>query len=308
MPSSTHLAALSALPVDDNEIGRLALLVDSLGIALVVHAADGAVCLRNSRAVALLGETTPTSPTSPIWLAENGEALAHDEQPLIEALNSGLPVRDRIVGIANLTSAPTWLKTSALPILADDGSIRRVLLLLLDVSREKQLVAEVEKLSLHDPLTGVSCQAHIEQLLENEVHRARRYGTPFVLAQIDIDQFQPFCASHGTKAGEQLLIDFARLLRGTIREIDMIGRVANDEFLLILPNVNLNEAMIGLERIRAVIEAHDFPGTGLKVTLSGGVSEYTGESGALLIERVRALLLQAWDSGRNQLCIDMDIF
>lgn len=301
MPSSKHLAAISALPVDDSEIGRLALLVDSLGIALVVHAADGSVCLRNSSAIALLGDAPPA------WLDENGERLADHAQPLIQALDSGLPVRDRIVGI-DAATARIWLQTSALPILADDGRIRRVLLLLLDVSRQKNLEAEVKKLSLHDPLTGVSCQAHIEQLLDNEVHRARRYGTPFVLAQIDIDQFLPYCNAHGAKAGEQLLADFARLLRGTIREIDMIGRVANDEFLLILPNVGLNEAMIGLERIRAVIEAHEFSGTGLKLTISGGVSEYTGESGTLLIERVRALLLQAWDSGRNQLCIDMDIF
>lgn len=302
MSSSPLLAALPPLPVDDREIEHLATLFDCLGMGFVAHAADGSVSLRNAKAAALLGDTPPS------WLNENGLPLASDEQPLNQALASRQPVHERIIGIDRGSAPPTWFKASALPIAGADGNLRRVLLTLLDVSAQRQLAAEVERLTTTDPLTGLSNQAHIVGLLENEIHRAQRYGTPFALAQIDIDQFLPFCEAHGPKTGDQVLADFGRLLRNSIREIDMVGRIGNDEFLLILPNVRLTDAMIGLERIRALIEAHEFADTRFKLTISGGVTEYTGESAALLIERSRLLLLQARGSGRNRLCLDTEIF
>lgn len=302
MSANPNLAAQPPLPVDDREIEHLATLFNCLGVGLVVHAADGSVCLRNAAAAALLGDTPP------LWLNENGLPLASDDQPLQQALASLRPVHDRIVGIDKRGARPTWLKASALPIPGADGGVRRVLLTLLDVSEQKQLEVEVERLTTTDPLTGTSNQAHIVGLLENEIHRAQRYGTPFALAQVDIDQFLPFCETHGPKTGDRVLADFGKLLRDTIREIDMVGRIGNDEFLLILPNVNLTDAMVGLERLRALIEGHDFSDTRYRLTISGGVTEYTGESAAMLIERTRLLLLQARGSGRNRLCLDTEIF
>jgi diguanylate cyclase (GGDEF)-like protein len=177
----------------------------------------------------------------------------------------------------------------------------------LDENARKQREARIEKLTLIDALTGVANEAHIIHLLEKEIHRARRYGTPFGLAQVDIDQFLPFCEIHGQHAGDQALADFGRLLRSSIRETDMVGRIGNDEFLILLPNVCLNDAMIGVERIRALIEAHEFADTGRKITISGGVTEYTGESAALLIERSKVLLAEARESGRNRICLDREI-
>jgi diguanylate cyclase (GGDEF)-like protein len=294
-------SAAPKLLADDAEIERYAALLDHLGIGLIVYGADASIVSRNPLA-ALLGDTPPG------WLDEQGQPLPASEQPAWQALRSGQPVATRLVGVDRGAAQTSWFKADAVPVLAADGSIRRVLLTLQDVSRERQLASELEKLSVTDPLTGLSTEAHIVQLLENEIHRARRYGTPFALAQIDIDQFLPFCQTHGQPAGDRVLAEFGQLLRRSIREIDMAGRNGIDEFLLILPNVSLNDAMVGLERIRVLIETHDFSDTRLKVTISGGITEYTGENAATLIERSRSLLLHARESGRNRLCLDLEIF
>ena len=88
----------------------------------------------------------------------------------------------------------------------------------------------------------------------------------------------------------------------------MVGRFGDDQFLLILPNVRVNEAMIGLERLRETIEASATSDSGSLLTVSGGVTEYTGEDAGALIERVRSLLATAREAGCNRLCVNMDIF
>jgi len=302
MTSAELHASAPGLHADDAEIALYASLLDRLDIGLVVYATDASVLLRNAQAAALLGEAALT------WVDETGQPLAADGHPALRALHSGRPVHESVIGLSGGGAPSRWLKADALPILVDDGSVRCVLLTLLDVSQQKRLETEVEKLSLTDALTGVSKQIHIVELLENEIHRARRYGTPFTLAQIDIDQFLLLSETHGQSAGDEVLADFGRLLRGAIREIDMVGRIGLDAFLLILPNIRLNDAMVGLERIRALIEAHEFSKGRVKVTISGGVTEYTGESAMLMIERSKSLLVEAWEHGRNRLAVNMEIF
>lgn len=92
-----------------------------------------------------------------------------------------------------------------------------------------------------------------------------------------------------------------------MREIDIVGRIGIAEFLIILPNVALNDAMIGLERLRLLVEAQELPPAAVKTTISGGVSEYTGENSAPLIERCRSLLEHARDSGGNRFCVDLGV-
>ncbi len=105
-----------------------------------------------------------------------------------------------------------------------------------------------------------------------------------------------------------MLAGIGKLLSESMREIDIAGRIGNDEFLLVLPNVSLKDAMVGLERLRVLIETQTFPDDGyLRVTISGGITEYTGENSSTLIERSKSLLINARESGRNRFCLDGDI-
>ena len=288
MPNSSYRLPLVDLRADDAEIGRYAKLLDTLGIGLLVFAADGTLQSRNVQAGALLGETTA------LWEDENGRPLATDDRLEMQVLHSRQPVRQRAVGIRKVESAPVIRCTaSAVPVLANDGSVRRVLLTLTDLK---------QRLAAHSALNGVFSEADIVLLLDDEGRRARRYGTPFAIALMAIDHFPEFCEARGAQAGEQVLADVGQLLCQGLREFDMVGRFSADKFLLILPNVSVNDAIIGLERLRELVET-----TG-PLTISGGVSEFTGEDSATLIERVHSLLTVARESGCNRLCLSLDFF
>ena len=312
MPNSQYRLPLVDLRADDAEIGRYAELLDSLSIGLLVFAANGTLQQRNTQASVFLGATPA------LWEDENGRSLADDERPEMQVVMTHQPLRQRAIGIRHEQSrSSTWYKASAFPVFADDGSLRRVLLTLADLTRDTRLASEGCQLPTHDPLTGVFNQRHILLLLDDESRRAQRYGTPFALSLLAIDNSPEVCIPEAGQACQRVLADLGRLLAGSLRELDMIGRFGEDQFLLILPNVRVNEAMVGLERLREAVEASDLMASSDLIdsnidqpwlTISGGVTEYTGEDAGALIERVQSLLASARTAGGNRLCVNMDMF
>ncbi len=291
------------LRADDDEIGRYAALLDSLGIGLLVFAADDFLLQRNAQAEILLGDGAAT------WEDENGHPLAADDRLQVRVRQTRQAVLQQPIGIRSGEGAPPiWCSASAFPVFAADGSLRRVLLTLADLSRHNWLASETRELPTHDPLTGVFSERYIALLLDDEGRRARRYGTPFALALIAIDRFQELCAAGGAQAGENVLVELARLLGTSLREFDMVGRFDDDQFLLILPNVRVNDALTGLERLREMVETTHAGDPLGPLTISGGVSEFTGDDSAALIDSVRSLLAAARESGCNRLCVNLDFF
>ncbi len=302
MNADERFTSLPNMYADDDEIKRYAGLLDSLGVGLMVFSSNTTLYFTNAVASKLLVNSHPN------WLNESGQPIAEADLPMNQALRSAHPVFDSIMALNNDGASSIVLSANAIPVLSKDDSIRRILLTLDDISHLNELKQEIGHLATHDPLTGAFNQRKIRQLLENEIVRAQRYGTPFTLAQLDIDLFRPLCEKHGSATGNLVLAGVGKLLCESAREMDVVGRVGNDEFMLIMPNVRLNDAIIGVERLRALIEEHVFTPDKLHVTISGGVTEYAGENATLLIERSNALLINARESGRNRLCQDVDIF
>lgn len=299
--TNIHAATLS-LQADDAEIGRYGMLLDCLGIGLLAYAADGTICLGNEQARSILNDG-PASFTD-----ENGHLLSEDSQPAALVLSTGRTIQKRVLGINDAGAANRWVETSTLPVFSVDGQIRRVLLTLSDISQQHWLEAQLEQLSIRDPLTDAFNRRHTLRLLDEECQRPRRYGTPSTLALINIDRFREANETYGRTTGDHLLCSVAHRIREALRGIDIVGRNDGGEFLLILPNVHLDAAMVPLERIRAQIEHEDFGSPGLSITISGGVTECAGDTSTVLIERARTLLLQAREAGHNRLCQDVDIF
>lgn len=300
MSASLQHLPLVDLRADDAEIEHYAALLDSLGVALIAFAEDRTPRQHNARAEELLGDGTPE------WIDENGRPLRDEERPELQVRATLRPVHQRAVGIrTQATAAVIWCRASAFPVFAADGSLRRILLLLADGPQRGRIAGDRHHLPAHDPHTGVFTQRYIDVLLDDERRRAQRYGTPFAVALIAIDHFPTRCQAEGE---ERVLARAARLLRHSLREFDMIGRHGADRFLIILPNVRVNEAMVGLERLRETIEVGSTQGGDAGMTISGGVSEYSGEDQPALIERLESLLASARDSGCNRLCVDLDLF
>lgn len=287
---------LPPLLADDDEIERYGNLLDGLGIAMEVFTPDATVSHRNATAKELCGDCIQN------WLEIDGLPVASDKHPVAMALRTSQPVFDRMMILLPAGKSAIPVKANALPAFTTSGQVKCVLLIL-----AKQTNNAPWQFSIHDPLTGVFSANHVMFLLDNEIHRARRYGTAFTLALIAIDRRLTTEPPNNDTLDDSSLAGFGKLLAKAMRDIDISGRLRADEFLVILPNVILNDAMIGLERLRLLVEAQVPPYFPVGITISGGATEYTGENSLPLIERCRSLLELAKASGGNRFCVDRGI-
>ncbi len=131
-----------------------------------------------------------------------------------------------------------------------------------------KLYKETRALSLHDPLTGLANRRLMDIITERSFARAKRFGAPFSVIMLDIDYFKKYNDTYGHPAGDKLLVELAKILKGEVREIDLVVRYGGEEFLILLPETKLSEAYEVAERIRKTVEAE----TG--ITISLGVSSY----------------------------------
>ena len=170
-------------------------------------------------------------------------------------------------------------------------------------ARTRELVEknrELEVLSVTDRLTGLFNRRKLDEVLEEEMLRCRRYGAEFAVIVMDIDHFKHVNDSHGHPVGDGVLQAMARILRERTRDADALARFGGEEFVIVCRHATLEGAVDTAGRIRAAIAAHDFPGVG-KVTASFGVAACCdGDSTESLLARVDAALYRAKAAGRNR--------
>lgn len=104
-----------------------------------------------------------------------------------------------------------------------------------------------------DALTGLISRGRFLELLEGEVRRTRRYGHPLSLAYVDVDDFKQVNDTHGHTGGDRLLRAIATALREETRSIDVAGRVGGDEFMLLMPETEANDARVLVERLQGAL-------------------------------------------------------
>jgi len=121
-------------------------------------------------------------------------------------------------------------------------------------------IAEAERLSLTDDLTRLHNARYLRQFLVNEIKRARRYRSNVAALFLDLDDFKQINDLHGHLAGSHALMEIAAVVLPSVRDTDCVVRYGGDEFVLILPETGLEEAVRVAERIRAKIESHQFSG------------------------------------------------
>jgi len=112
---------------------------------------------------------------------------------------------------------------------------------------------ELEILSRTDCLTELFNRKHMEYLLEQEIARSRRYGKKFSVILVDIDYFKKVNDTLGHQAGDEVLVEISNVLKTNTRETDLVGRWGGEEFLIILPETNLDFAVKAAEKLRKAI-------------------------------------------------------
>lgn len=161
-------------------------------------------------------------------------------------------------------------------------------------------------LSTKDPLTGLANRTRALAELQTRFGLSVRYGRPLSVLMCDLDHFKQINDTHGHGAGDFVLQVFGERLRATLREADLAGRIGGEEFLVILPETDLNGARPFAERFRKVMAETPVPLSegGWVVTCSLGIAERTvGDTDAgQMLARADAGLYRAKVEGRNRVC------
>lgn len=163
-----------------------------------------------------------------------------------------------------------------------------------------------------DPLTGLFNFYYLMQALAMEMERTRRTTMPTGLIMLDMDHFKSINDQYGHQCGNEALRRTSRVLRTSIRLIDIPCRYGGEEFTLILPGTSLPQAVRTAERLRRTLEETPLCLNGNQVTLTGSFGVDVFKPGQVLtpdefIERADRYLLKAKGQGRNQVCYEENV-
>lgn len=159
---------------------------------------------------------------------------------------------------------------------------------------------EATKLSVTDHLTELVNRTRLQQVLEENLMRARRYATPFSVIMVDMDHFKRVNDEHGHQVGDEVLVHLAQVLVRNTRVVDVVGRWGGEEFMIVAPNTDLAQAARVAEKLRVAIAASELPTVGSKTASIGVASYHDGDDCETMIGRSDAALYKAKRNGRNQ--------
>ncbi|MGZ8717227.1 MAG: GGDEF domain-containing protein, partial [Gaiellaceae bacterium] len=169
----------------------------------------------------------------------------------------------------------------------------------------------VERQALVDGLTGIANRRQCEEALTSEIARADRLGTPLTLVLADLDDFKSINDVHGHAAGDDVLREFAAVLRATLRDSDLGGRWGGEEFLLLLPGADAVGGTQLADRVRSSLNERTFlghEGAVFSVTCSFGVAQHTpGSNERELFAAADRALYRAKREGKNRVELDTPV-
>jgi len=172
---------------------------------------------------------------------------------------------------------------------------------------KKALLYEtVERLAITDSLTGLYVRRYFSERAAEEAKRSKRHKFNFAFLLFDIDDFKRANDTYGHLVGDVVLKEIGRIIKESVREIDLACRYGGEEFALVLPETGPESAKVVAERIRKKVEAYTFKAYDetVRLTISVGAASYPQDSAdfAGLIEKADAALYAAKKSGKNLVC------
>lgn len=172
-----------------------------------------------------------------------------------------------------------------------------------EIVRLQNELTETSELVRHDQLTGALNRKGLEEALDRELARSQRRKTPICVALLDVDNFKSLNDTYGHQTGDEALIHLARVIRETMRPHDTLVRYGGEEFLIILPDTPLPDAVSALTRLQRELTKRFFlhKNEKLLITFSAGATAFrAGETRNEAISRADAAMYQAKKSGKNR--------
>ncbi len=173
-----------------------------------------------------------------------------------------------------------------------------------DAVMQRRRAEDLDRQAHSDPLTGLLNRRFVDSQLPLLVQRAHDRGLPLAAAMIDIDHFKAVNDTHGHAVGDRVLIELANLLRQATRGSDIAARLGGEEFLVVLVDTPLDQAVDACERLRLTVRQHPWhmlvPGLTCSVSLGLTVLE-AEERMSVWLTRADELLYAAKRAGRDRL-------
>lgn len=205
------------------------------------------------------------------------------------------------------TSAAQWFEGRISPVNCEQQTLPIcVAWTIADITRRKQLEQRLRSQADTDELTGLFNRRLFLRRTTEELARAHRYGRELHLALIDLDHFKHINDQFGHPVGDALLKHVSRILEQELRQSDLLARIGGEEFAVLLPDTNAEQALELMRRLQSQIRAfplelHD---TLLPITFSVGITsvQHTDQEPTDLLKRVDQMLYRAKNLGRNRIC------
>lgn len=171
------------------------------------------------------------------------------------------------------------------------------------VDKLKDATKQLRELSVKDDLTGLFNKRHIDEILFTEFRKSKRYGASVSAILIGVDGLKHINETHGYDTGSHVLCEFSAIIQNSIRDVDVAGRIAGDEFLIILPETDLDSARVVGERILREIHNTKFANGRLANNPTGsiGIADCRDDfkTNGEWAEGLRQALFAAKHSGKN---------
>lgn len=189
------------------------------------------------------------------------------------------------------------------------NQIARLIMMLTASALSLALVARSQKLlqmATSDPLTGLLNRGYVDDRLAIEISRARRHRQALTVVVIDADRFKSLNDTHGHSAGDLVLKKIAALLRNSFRQSDTVGRYGGEEFVVLLPETDIEVAWQKVESLRESVANTSVvlsrQGQTAQLTISAGLASFPedGEDAADLFATADERMFQAKRDGRNR--------
>ncbi len=193
-----------------------------------------------------------------------------------------------------------WTEATVSGIYSEDGRFIGMLGVSRDISERKLMEKEIRRLSITDKLTQSFNRLKLDETLEQQFEWSKTNLVPFAIIILDVDHFKLVNDTYGHQVGDRVLIELVAVLNENVRNRDVVGRWGGEEFLIILPDTGLEEAIVLAERLRKAVATYSFTKAG-QVTISIGVSAFkTDNAPETIVSRADTALYQAKEKGRNR--------
>lgn len=245
----------------------------------------------------------------------DGKAFIHDDiTQIINCHNKEITCRENIRSVVSVPLKGKETSTGCISVIRKKVapfSRQEILLLKIfglqacEAIKIVNLVDALQKQAMYDCLTHIYNKNALNIIFEKNLSLAKRNSTGMSIIFIDIDNFKKFNDTHGHLLGDKLLFDFTQILKKNCRKSDSIGRFGGEEFIILAPETDKEEAVFIANKLRKIIEERLFIGKNDSenlITFSAGVSSFPEDGDLMfdLLKKADKAMYQSKVAGRNR--------